>query len=96
MNSETQQNLKLKREKGEKFRSRFVNIMDAPETSSAATNKSHRNHQHQQPNRPRRDFHSKTHSLNKRPVSKPFQRKCDIYVSNKSNFQVSQMFGYKL
>lgn len=70
--------------------------MDAPETSSAATNKSHRNHQHQQSSRPRRDFHSRTHSLNKRPVSKPFQRKCDIYVSNKSNFQVSQKIGEEL
>lgn len=62
--------------------------MDAPETSNAATNKSHRNQQQNQPNRPRREFNPKTHSLNKRPVSKPFQRKCDIYVSNKSNYQV--------
>lgn len=77
------------KEEGEKVCAEFVNIMDAPETSSAATKKSHRNHQHQQSNRPRREFHSKTHSLNKRQVSKPFQRKCDIYVSNKSNFQVS-------
>lgn len=68
--------------------------MDAPETSSAATNKSHRNQhqqQQQQSNRQRREFNPKSHSLNKRPVSKPFHRKCDIYVSNKSNFQVNGM-----
>lgn len=61
--------------------------MDAPETSSAATNKSQRNQQ-QQTNRQRRELIPKTHSLNKRPIAKPFQRKGDIYVSNKSNFQV--------
>ncbi|XP_055303313.1 ribonuclease P protein subunit p20 [Sitodiplosis mosellana] len=61
--------------------------MDAPETSSAATSKSHQNHPQQQLNRQRREFNPKTHSLNKRPISKPIHRKCDIYVSNKSNFQ---------
>lgn len=61
--------------------------MDAFESTSAATNKSHRN---QQQNRTRREIHQKTHSLNKRPVCKPFNRKCDIYVSNKSNFQVNK------
>lgn len=58
--------------------------MDAPETSSAALNKQRNSPQQ---NRPRKEFPSKTHSLQKRPVSKPFARKCDIYVSNKSNFQ---------
>lgn len=61
--------------------------MDAPETSSATTSKSQRNNHQQQPQR--REFNSKTHSLNKRPISKPIHRKCDIYVSNKSNFQVN-------
>lgn len=64
--------------------------MDAPETSSAASNKQRNQQQQQHPNRPRREFHSKNHSVQKRPVSKPFARKCDIYVSNKSNFQVNQ------
>lgn len=62
--------------------------MDAPETSRAASNKQRNPQQHQ--NRPRREFQSKTHSLQKRPVSKPFARKGDIYVSNKSNFQVKK------
>lgn len=70
--------------------------MDAPETSSATTSKSQRNNHHQQPqqlNRQRREFNSKTHSLNKRPISKPIHRKCDIYVSNKSNFQVNSQLN---
>lgn len=62
--------------------------MDTPETLNAVTNKAHRNQQQQQSGRPRREFHSKKHSLNKRSVPKPYQRECDIYVSNKSNFQV--------
>lgn len=65
--------------------------MDKPESSSATTSKSQpststKQHQHNRP--PRREFQSKTHSVNKRPISKPFQRDCDVYVSNKSNFQV--------
>ncbi|XP_031625320.1 ribonuclease P protein subunit p20 [Contarinia nasturtii] len=56
--------------------------MDAHETTCAATKK-----RNQQSQRQRREFNPKTHSLNKRPVSKPFQRKGDIYVTNKSNFQ---------
>lgn len=68
--------------------------MDTGETSSAKPNKlMHRNRNQQQDDKPRREHPPKTHSFNKRPVSKPFQRKCDIYVSNKSNFQViSQKF----
>lgn len=63
--------------------------MDTGETSSAKPNKlMHRNRNQQQDDKPRREHPPKTHSFNKRPVSKPFQRKCDIYVSNKSNFQV--------
>lgn len=37
-------------------------------------------------------LNSKTHSILKRPSSKPFQRKNDIYVSNKSNFKVRRKF----
>lgn len=33
-------------------------------------------------------LNSKTHTIQKRPSSKPFQRRNDIYVSNKSNFKV--------
>lgn len=70
--------------------------MDKPETSTATTSKSHQNQpsqkHHQQNRPPRREFQSKSHSLNKRPISKPFQRDCDVYVSNKSNFQVNNIF----
>lgn len=34
---------------------------------------------------------SGTHSFNKRPTGKPFQRVNDIYVSNKANFKVRKM-----
>lgn len=61
--------------------------MDEPETSSKVENKLQTNNQ-QQSTQNRREFHSKTHSFNKRPVSKPIHRKCDIYVSNKSNIKV--------
>lgn len=78
------------------------NIMDKPETSSASSSKSHPNqssqkhHQHHQ-NRPhRREFQPKTHSVNKRPIAKPFQRDCDVYVSNKSNFQVNSILLFKI
>lgn len=62
-------------------------IMDAPETSNAPINKSQRKNS-QKSNKQDREQQSESHSLQKRPVSKPFQRKSDIYVSNKSNFQV--------
>lgn len=61
--------------------------MDIPETSSGIENRSQQKNQ-QKSSENRREFHSKTHSLNKRPVSKPFHRKCDIFVSNKSNIKV--------
>ncbi|KAG4068759.1 hypothetical protein HA402_002450 [Bradysia odoriphaga] len=32
-------------------------------------------------------FYSENHSFKKRPTSKPYQRKEDIYVTNKSNFK---------
>lgn len=38
----------------------------------------------------RRQFNPSNHSLQKRPTSKPFQRKNDIYVSNKTNFKVKK------
>lgn len=37
----------------------------------------------------RRQFNLNSHSFQKRPASKPFQRKNDIYVSNKTNFKVN-------
>lgn len=61
--------------------------MDAPETSNASTNQAQRKNS-QKLNKQGRDNPPRTHSFNKRPISKPSQRKCDIYVSNKSNFQV--------
>lgn len=39
------------------------------------------------PTHPKRVF-SENHSFKKRPTSKPYQRKEDIYVTNKSNFKV--------
>lgn len=39
------------------------------------------------PENPKR-FFSENHSFKKRPTSKPYQRKEDIYVTNKSNFKV--------
>lgn len=36
----------------------------------------------------RKQFNSNNHSFQKRPTAKPFQRKNDIYVSNKTNFKV--------
>lgn len=36
-------------------------------------------------------FFSDNHSFKKRPTSKPYQRKEDIYVTNKSNFKVKQV-----
>lgn len=62
-------------------------IMDAPETSNASINKSQRKNS-QKSNKPQREQQSESHSFHKRPVAKPFQRKSDIYVSNKSNFKV--------
>jgi len=38
------------------------------------------------PTAPKR-FFSENHSFKKRPTSKPYQRKEDIYVTNKSNFK---------
>lgn len=61
--------------------------MDAPETSNASINKSQRKNS-QKSDKQHREQQSDSHSLNKRPIAKPFHRKSDIYVSNKSNFQV--------
>lgn len=36
-------------------------------------------------------FFSENHSFKKRPTSKPYQRKEDIYVTNKSNFKVNKI-----
>lgn len=52
-----------------------------------------RNRNQQNSEKSRREYPSKTHSLNKRPISKPLQRKCDIYVSNKANYQASVDFN---
>lgn len=46
--------------------------------------KKHKNFKSENPKR----FFSENHSFKKRPTSKPYQRKEDIYVTNKSNFKV--------
>lgn len=61
--------------------------MDEPTTSGAVNTQSKRKN-------PRKSISARnpsgqqTHSIQKKAVSKPNKRKCDIYVSNKSNFQV--------
>lgn len=63
------------------------NSMDEPTTSGAVNTQSKRKNQRRSING-RTQHNHQTHSFNKKAVSKPNQRKCDIYVSNKSNSQV--------
>lgn len=61
--------------------------MDEAGTSNTVNIEPQRRNQRKTINQ--RNQHNKgTHSFHKKPISKPFQRKCDIYVSNKSNFKV--------
>lgn len=64
--------------------------MEEAKTSTGTTqhNNSSRNNKQNQPKRNRSQFNEKSHELRKRPAAKPHRRKCDIYVSNKSNFKV--------
>lgn len=68
--------------------------MDTSQTSSAAAEQAHSSHRNKnksnQSGRKRVDFNSRAHSFNKRGLSKPSREKCDIYVSNKSNFKVKK------
>lgn len=43
--------------------------------------------------KPRR-FHSEHHQIRKRPTVKPVQRKNDVYITNKSNFNVSIVYDF--